>query len=322
MKKMIFGSLIVGSVVAFTACGGGGGSTTTPTGGIADTDKAAITEANLPEINAMVVKSFDNATGDGMPTADEITGAGTSQKITKKLFQVQKTIKSSLDMGVTDTQNCPGGGTMTLDGDQTKGSVVFDGCKNSDSMYEETVDGTVAYEITDTSYSLTFTNFISTGKNTYNGQTSTWEENLEDVQLKMSHTGANAALPDLQMDISMTGSFKYDDYLGEFDNLTSMYKFSHTEGKMETSVDGFIKSSCLGGWIEIDTTKNIVLYMSTDNPNYCPSEGVVTVKGQGGSSVTLTYHTDGSATLSGDVNKEYATCNELYAEGEEGTCAI
>jgi len=325
MRKMILGSLVVGSVIAFTACGGGGG--TTDAGGIADADKVAITEANLPNVFDAVGGAFSQS-GD-FPHFDEIINPDSTTKTAKKSPQIQKIVKTIQDMGVAATQQCDDGGSVTLDGDQTKGTLTFTNCKKSGSYgptfgYEETMNGKVAYEMSETSAHYTLTNFISSGNESYMGESNateshTWEDNYINADIKASESQT-----EYSAQISLTANFKYDDVTAEFSGYTSTFKYTIADNKTEASVDGFIKTNCMNGWIEIDTTTPIVEVENYTNyeEDSCPTQGVVTVKGQGGSSTTMTFNSDGSIDFTGAVTKHLDSCNEMDSEDGEGACSL
>jgi len=325
MRKMILGSLVVGSVIAFTACGGGGG--TTDAGGIADADKVAITEANLPNVFDAVGGAFSQS--GNVPDFDEIINPDSTTKTAKKSPQIQKIVKTIQDMGVAATQQCDDGGSVTLDGDQTKGTLTFTNCKVSENYgntgsFEETMNGTVTYETTLTSAHYTLTNFTLSGSESWIGMSNTMESDTWEHKYTNADIKASESETEYSAQISLTMSLKDDDVTAEFSGYTSTFKHTIADNRTEMSVDGFVKTNCMNGWIEIDTTTPIVEVENYTNyeENTCPTQGVITVKGQGGSSTTMTFNSDGSMDFTGAVSKHLASCNEMDSEDGEGACSL
>jgi len=79
------------------------------------------------------------------------------------------------------------------------------------------------------------------------------------------------------------------------------------------SVNGFIKTDCLGAWIEIKTIENIQI----NNVDPCPTAGKIVINGNA-SSITVDFNFDGSVNVSGSVTDYYGSCLSLPGD----TCSI
>ena len=100
----------------------------------------------------------------------------------------------------------------------------------------------------------------------------------------------------------------YNTFNGERTDFLD-YKLQIREGTNDDiffSIDGFIKTSCLNAWIEIQTMQEVNMGYYA----YCPTSGQILIGGNG-SSLTVTFNNDGSVDVTGAVTAHYDDCNAL-----------
>ncbi len=346
MKQFVCGLLAAGSLIVFTACSGGsnGEETTIP-----DSSQAALSEATLPQVFDTVSVAF-NMNIEAPVNINYIFAGASLGKHAKKTKHFAKITKTIPTVAMNETVNCSVSGSVTINGDDQNGTIIYNECKESeqystDEGYELVTNGTIEYQISGYSSYFKITNFTNTGNEVWNGQTWTWEYKYEFAEIEMNYTENADGTSISAGEMTMTGSFKENDKLVEYDTLKQTYKYTSIGSSLvyETNVGGFIKSNCLGGWIEIDTTKNVMMsydynpdnivceeytddqnqtyqQCSNEEENTCPSQGEIVIKGQGGSSVTINFNEDGSVDFSGSVTEHFDNCGDVSPGDGEDSC--
>jgi len=102
----------------------------------------------------------------------------------------------------------------------------------------------------------------------------------------------------------VSASVNYDGYSAVLSN----YEVSRTGNSMV--INGSLKSSCLGGWIDVhtDTPVHVV-------PDSCPDSGNLSVKGKENSSMSIAFNPDTSLStmINGVQDRDYGSCHDVDA---------
>jgi hypothetical protein len=269
---------------SITGCGGGGsGGDSAP----AESEHVVIDENNINLVTGTV---FD-AIGVGvnapiLPLAS--TAAATSAPRVKVLEQpaaVKQVLSTSQNLSILaegDPIDCTNGGFYSYSGSE----ITFSDCNESGII----IDGTVSVSSDSTSATMTFTNFsITQGSDIIFYESMTFAYTLD-----LS-----------SMSITMDG---YTSIFGERTDYQN-YTFSiaiNSNDDVTYAINGFIKTDCLGGWIEIRTTEDIQVIF----PNDCPTAGQIVISGNA-SELTVDFNTDGSIDVSGSATEHYDSCYSL-----------
>ena len=134
-------------------------------------------------------------------------------------------------------------------------------------------------------YTLTFTGFKMQMDSTV-----VYYENAT-VTLNESNNDLSTAITGYYTDGSDRMDFKDYAVILTGDNLT---------------LDGLVKTSCIGAWIEVKTIQPLVM------PGFCPTAGEISIIGNG-SNINMVFNADESVdvTLNGEAYNSYNSCDEL-----------
>ena len=115
-----------------------------------------------------------------------------------------------------------------------------------------------------------------------------------------------------------TMSITMDGYTSIFGERTDYQNYTFTMSMdslsvINFSINGFIKTDCLGAWIEIRTTEDIQI----NDIDPCPTTGQIIIGGNA-SSITIDFNSDGRVDVSGSVTDSYASCGDIPT----GTCSL
>jgi len=209
------------------------------------------------------------------------------------------TSKSLNSIAESGTIECSESGSFAYDGSETSATFTFNNCTESGI----TMNGTLSMTMNNdgTSGTLTYTNFSI----------------IQDENNKVVYTSATAAFSfDSSYElINMTITINaYQVISGErtdFDNYRLTF-VADSNYNVALTVNGSIRSDCLGGWVEITTNEAIQGNAYDD----CPSAGQIVISGNA-SSLTVTFNADGSVDVSGAVTDHYDSCNDL----DTGACS-
>ncbi len=302
---ILFGIAILSFSV--TGCGGGGGDDSAPQGSseIAESERVAITEENSEKITTATLdaigEGFDLQNGPSFKSTASAINAPMlkiiEQPTFKKVLSSAQNLKTIAESG---SYQCSEGGNISYNGSETSGTITYNNCQEAGS----TINGTMSVSANSdgTSGTMTLTNFSMTS----DGETII---SLESMAYTYQFN-ANYELSNIS--ITMNG---YATSFGERTDFNN-YKFGLTidnNYNMTFTIDGFIKTACLGAWIEITTTEDIQISYADS----CPTAGKITVGGNG-SSLTIDFNANQSADVSinGGTPQHYSSCSEL----DVGTC--
>jgi hypothetical protein len=282
----LFSMIVLGFSV--TGCGGGGSSS------VADNApeeslRVVIDESNSEQAISTVFNVIEVGSNPTLPLAKSVGETSVSTTVLAQpaaVKQIQAAALVRSDAVAGEPISCTNGGSITY----SDTGMIFSNCNEAGL----TMDGTVTVSGNETAGTMTLSNFTMT----LDGEIVFYES------LTFSFT-LNAALEINSMSITMDG---YTSIFGERTDYKN-YTFTMTMDNLNAitfSINGLIKTDCLGGWIEIRTTENIQI-------NYidpCPTTGQIVIGGNA-SSITIDFNSDGSVNVSGSVTDYYPSCESL-----------
>ncbi len=294
--------LIIAMSLLTIACGSSSGG-----GGGGDDGTPSQTGATLTAQNAKLAASGVGQAIDLIELGDLLEGIsiiGISNSSNQILSDSQIGALGSLP---ATTQSCAAG-TMTV-------SATWEGPNNPTS----------ASQIIDMNANATF-NSCKLGTMTFNGaaiiQLSGPANNPASVNFSSSNlnasdsaTGDNITMTNISFLITNTsltisgaisGTADGQSINEEYDNFT--ISESSTSGGTLMTLSGKMKSSCLGGWVTIDTTTAIFVPTNAS----CPTDGEVVITSNG-DTVTLVIQSDASMDVyfNDVIEESYNSCSEL-----------
>lgn len=283
MKQILLAGIFA---LFLSGCGGGGGgSSYTP---------PALIEINEQNVDAAVVTSLDSmgirAIGDIPLPANDSSVAKSTSMVTKSAKTVSTTLPSYAVVASTDPIACPYDGNYTVSDDGT--TVIFYECGVEENV---TIDGTVKV-INDTTLE-----FIELEVD---------DQNSGFLTYFSSATISSTSISDFSATISgyATDGVNRVDYERYTVSATNI-----TELGADYTFNGYIKTDCLGGWIQIKTIQAIPI----PNDDTCPTQGEISVLGDS-SEVNVKINSDTSITitLNGEPYTVYPSCNDIPSIGD------
>jgi len=298
LKKKVSLLLFVTSVSVFTiGCGSSGGTDGSGTGGDAGTQPTVtITTENADKVTSGTVQSISGALeleSGGIP----YTGAVSNNiaKSASKLNKLSNIAAATLEPGTlaeSGTESCSGGGSVSYNGNEsTGGTVTFNQCVESGI----TINGTMVLTISGADTTTKLSDFSV--KASYADAGSSY--NVEAYyQTAIVHLNTNT----YDMDLTATG------YAVENADRFDFENYSMTKTGNQYTFNGLVKTDCMGGWIELKTTKALVM----DNSYGCPTAGEIISIGDN-SEMKFVFNTDTSVdvTVNGAAYKSYNSCDDL-----------
>lgn len=307
-KRMVvlFGTTLLG--LGLTACGGGSSSSDVAlTPAPAESEKVTIDASNQDEVITATIGAIDQgnsfqsfpALKSSKTSSDQILSKTINQPAFKKTLSIAKNFKT---LAASQSYTCTDGGSISVSGTETSGTAVYSDCEE----YGVIIDGKVSVTSNSdgTSGTATFTDF----RMTLDGELSSY---IKYMKYQYTYDGVSYRLSNLS--ITMEG---YAITLGDRTDFNN-YKYTYAEdsnGNVDFTINGFVKNSCLGGWIEIQTLKTVHIEEFS-----CPTKGEISAKGNG-SDLIVTFNLDHSADLSlnGTPSEHYNSCDDLPS----GICGI
>lgn len=198
-----------------------------------------------------------------------------------KLPSVRSKNRGLLDIDIT-TRDCAEGGTISVDKVTTSGATLsFDQCLENNNL----IDGEMKFNKDDTTYDATFSNFaVTTNGDTISLVTATAHIVENDYDLFIA--SGTATVKGTQIDVQ---------------------NFTLQKTGQQATANGSIKSSCVGGWIDITTEKPLEY-----DANGVLIGGQLFITGDN-SNITVIIKNDGSimVLLNGELYKEYENVDQL-----------
>ncbi|HEY9129792.1 MAG TPA: hypothetical protein VIN02_08150 [Sulfurovum sp.] len=277
MKQLLWASLFA---LFLGACGGGGGgSTYTP---------PSLIKIDEQNADAAVVTSLESMGIRGIGDIILPTGASySSAKNIPMVAKFAKTVTTSSPSYVVESIDpvCPFGGSYTVSSDGS--TVVFYECGVEENV---TIDGTIK-AINDTTLE-----FIDLTVIDLNDDITTYFSSA--TISAPSETEFSATISGYATD--GMNRVDYERYTVTASNITEL-------GAIYT-FNGYIKTDCLGGWIQIKTIQAIPI----PNSDECPTQGEISVIGESSEvNVKINENESITITLNGEPHKVYETCNDI-----------
>ena len=271
---------------SITGCGGGGGnSISTPL----ESERVVIDENNNEQVLKTVFNVIEVGANPTLPLAKSVGETSVATSVLTQpaaLKEIQSAVLVRSEAVANEPIICTDGGFITY----TNTGMIFSDCNESGIV----MDGTVTISGNDTAASMTLSNFTMTLDS----------EIIFYESLTYSFT-LNAEYEIDTMSIVMDG---YTTIFGERTDYQN-YTFTMSMDSLSVinfSVNGFIKTDCLGAWIEIRTTENIQI----NDIDPCPTAGQIIIGGND-SSITIDFNSNGSVDVSGSVTDSYASCDDI-----------
>lgn len=160
--------LLLGAAVTLAGCNSGGGNDNGSGKATVPANAITITAANAEATLASAA-----ANGDKAKQAALVTASAPNLKLVEALALVKKlkktTASSVMTTGMTQTQNCTGGGTMTISstvsGNTDSGSVKFNNCIEEGITLNGTLSVSETYDPSTTVYSDTASGSLTAAGN-------------------------------------------------------------------------------------------------------------------------------------------------------------
>lgn len=193
-------------------------------------------------------------------------------------------VSNYVDTQESGTISCSGGGSVSYDGTDTQATLTFNNCIEN-GVY---LNGKMNITANGSDYTVSMTAFT-----------------VEMDNIKAFYENAIVSFNEYDYNsfsATITG-YSIDD-----SNRVDMKNFTIVKNNESYTVDGLLKTSCIGGWIEMKTISAI--YISYYNS--CPSAGEILVTGSNSSLRTI-FNSDQSINvlLNGNTYKNYENCLKL-----------
>jgi hypothetical protein len=327
MKKKKFKSnnfelviLALSLALILTGCGGGGGG-----GGQA---QSILNSDNAPQVAGSVLQAAA-AAGRTTELGETETLSVSSVTLSKPLLRrilnramsISKTEISQAELLAqgslpSTTENCAGGGTVTLsatwtDNPQDPSNVInlqmtmtFNSCREG----TETLNGamTIAYSgslLNPTTLTISASNLSLVDTATGDNITMT---NYSMVFSDLVFSGDELTGGTITMTGTISGTVGNDPIYQEYDNFKNVFMEDATGASI--SISGRVRVSCLGDWITITTHTPIFMPAGAS----CPTEGDISVT-SGGNSVQVVIESDLTVTVyyNDTLVQSYSDCEEV-----------
>lgn len=282
-------------VLGFSVTGCGGGSDSSVSS-LLEREGVVIDASNSEQVINTVFNVIDVGFDPALPLAKSVGGTSVPKSVLTQpatLKQIQSSVLVRNEAVAGEPISCTDGGFITY----TDTGMIFSDCNESGII----MDGTVTVSGSETAATMTLSNFTMTLDN----EIAFYES------LTYSFT-LNANYEINSMSITMDG---YTSIFGErtdYQNYTFTMNMNDLHA-ISFSVNGLIKTDCLGAWIEIKTVENIQI----NDVDPCPTAGKIVINGNA-SGITVDFNSDGSVNVSGSVNDYYSSCLSLPGD----TCSI
>ena len=301
MNKMTYLMLAGLSALMINACNGGSSDTITEAVTISESDKIAITTENSEQVISSVLGGSDAFDPDeyiyviGDP-ADTTVAQGMLKQPNMKM--VLNNVEKLKSIAQSQSMDCTYGGTITVDSNsETSGSASYNNCAMEEGVV---INGNMTFSISN------YNESTSSGYVTYTMNNLTLTENgvvqFSFDSIKYEFEVSNGEF--IYFATTLNGKISSQEGM-EFVNFKTTVR-ENSNGDDVYTINGFIKTACMGGWVEITTVQEIVEAYS----DYCPSSGQMIIDGNG-SEISITFNSDGSVTLGGAVSETLPSCDSM-----------
>ena len=277
--------------IALIMVGCGGGSSTTTTSGSNDSTttlpQAKIDTTNQKQVLATLFDSIDNVTPQLPSTASTTTSSdSTIQLANTPLAKILPNYKSLAATALDEPYVCSEGGSISASAEGSDSVITYNNCKEVGT----TTSGQVKVSHNETTKEITYT--------------------MTNYSMLSSHSEYTTASTTYTLSAgaikySSTGKVTTEGNTIEFNNYT--YSLSLVEGKVTISVEGAVKTACVGNWVTIKTNQAMQL-----NDNTCPTAGELEVQGDN-SKLKVEFKSDKSISIyvNDTLTQQYEDCNQM-----------
>ncbi len=281
-KKIISLFVTLGLSAVMTACGGGSSSNTVSSESN-NLSLASIDSSNQKQATAILFDSIDITTPQ-LPSIS--TDAGGLSKISAPLFKAVSGQEPLKSISAGESYSCSEGGSISSSYADGVSIITYENCQEAGT----TINGQVKMSYNESTgvitYAMSEYSITSEGVN-YTTPATTYTISSDTI----SYTATGEATIDGQ-------SVAFDKY---------HYTLSRVDNMVNVSIDGSIKTACLGNWVTVKT--NEVMQLSDTD---CPTAGEFEVQGEN-SKLRVKFSSDKSMDvyLNDALVEEYGNCNEL-----------
>jgi len=269
--------------VLITACGGGGNSSGTTASESNSLSMATIDNNNQKQATAILFDSIDITTPQ-LPSI--ITDAGGLTKVSAPLFKAVSGQEPLKSISASESYSCSEGGSISSNYTNGVSIITYDNCQEVGT----TIDGQIQMSYNE-----------STGVITY----AMSEYSIINEGINYTTPVTTYAISSDTISYTATGEATIDGQNITFDNYS--YSLTRVDNTVNISIDGSIKTTCLGNWITVKTNEVMQL-----GDNDCPTAGDLEVQGDN-SKLRVRFSSDKSVDvyLNDTLVEEYGSCNEL-----------
>lgn len=245
--------------------------------------KTKIDSNNQKQATAILFDSIDITTPQ-LPSIS--TDAGGLSKVSAPLFKAVSPQEPIRSISSGDSYSCSEGGSISSSYADGVSTITYENCQEAGT----TINGQVKMSYNESTGVITYAmneySIASEGVN-YTTPATTYTISADTI----SYTATGEATIDGQ-------SVAFDKY---------HYTLSRVDKKVNISIDGSIKTACLGNWVTVKT--NEVMQLSDTD---CPTAGDIEVQGEK-SKLRVKFSSDKSVDvyLNDALVEEYGNCNEL-----------
>lgn len=265
-----------------TACGGGSSSNTV-SGENNNLFLASIDSSNQKQATAILFDSIDITTPQ-LPSIS--TDAGGLSKVSAPLFKAVADQEPLKSISAGEPYSCSEGGGISSSYADGVSTITYDNCQEAGT----TINGQVKMSYNE-----------ATGVITY----SMSEYSINSEGINYTTTATTYTISSDTVSYTATGEATIDGQSIAFDNYR--YSLTLVENKVNVSIDGSIKTACLGNWVTVKTNE-AMQFTESD----CPTAGDFEVQGEN-SKLRVKFASDKSVHvyLNDALVEEYGNCNEL-----------
>ncbi|MFT7879762.1 MAG: hypothetical protein ABXS91_05125 [Sulfurimonas sp.] len=282
MNKTLNLIITVGTISLITGCGNGESSiiTSNETNSLS---QVKIDSTNQDKVSAALFDSVDITTPQLPTITTDASSASTKLSTMMTTLTAQSSVKT---VSTVEPYSCSDGGSINSSYADGISTITYDQCQEKGTTINGQVEmsyndstGVISYMMSEYSISSDGTEY-TTPATTYTISSDT-----------ISYTATGEATIDGQ-------SIAFDHY---------SYSLTLVENKVNVSIDGSIKTACLGNWVTVKT--NEAMHFTESD---CPTAGDFEVQGEG-SKLRVKFAADKSVDvyLNDALVQEYSDCNEL-----------
>jgi hypothetical protein len=293
-KKATTFLVALSTATIMVGCGGGsktttgGGSNTTAVNDSTSLPQIKIDASNQKQALATLFDSVDITTPQ-LPLSASASSDGSIQLANSTQTQLAKVLPNYKSLSRTpsgEPYTCNEGGSISASADGSASIISYDNCNEANTTTNGQLK--VSYSETTKEIIYTMTDYSMVNKNSeYTTSSTTYTVSADNIKY------------------SSTGKVTIDGETIEFDHYN--YTLSLVDSKVNISVDGAVKTACIGNWIKVKTNQVMQL-----GDNTCPTAGEIEVQGDN-SKLKVEFKSDKSISiyLNDALTQQYEDCNQM-----------